>query len=270
MSGPPTPRAGVHRIADLSGARILVTNDDGIHAPGLKTLEAVARTLSDDIWVVAPEQEQSGAGHSLTLSRPLRVRHLSERRHAVTGTPTDCVLLAVHHLLKDRKPDILLSGVNRGGNLGEDVTYSGTIAAAMEGTLMGLPSIALSQCCSGDHPVKWHTAEDHAPALIRRLAAIGWPHGVLMNVNVPDRVAASVAGTRVVVQGQRAGGVSIIEQQDPRGRPICWIGDFASHHPLEENTDLWAVAHGYISVTPLHLDLTHQATCGPLAQALAD
>ncbi len=133
------------RPIDLAAARILISNDDGIEAPGLKLLTKVARTLSRDVWVVAPEQEQSGASHSLTLYRPLRVRKLGPRRFAVDGTPTDCVLLAVNVLLRDKRPSLVLSGVNAGGNLGEDVTYSGTVAAAMEATLLGVPAIALSQ-----------------------------------------------------------------------------------------------------------------------------
>src|SRR5215470_11436338 len=143
---------------DLPTARILVTNDDGINAPGLKVLEKVARSLSRQVWVVAPEAEQSGAAHSLTLRRPLRVRRLSARRFAVDGTPTDCVLLAVHSIMPKR-PDLVLSGINRGSNLGEDITYSGTIAAAMEATLLEIPAIAMSQVSGGRESIKWHAAE---------------------------------------------------------------------------------------------------------------
>src|SRR5713226_3018172 len=145
---------------DLAAARILVTNDDGINAPGLKVMERIARQLSRDVWVVAPEVEQSGAGHSLTLRRPLQVRGVSPRRFAVDGTPTDCVLLAVNRLIEGRRPDLVLSGVNRGSNLGEDVTYSGTIAAAMEATFLGIPSIALSQMRDGQ-TIAWHVALKH-------------------------------------------------------------------------------------------------------------
>src|SRR5437773_5276184 len=168
------------------GMRILVTNDDGINAPGLKVLEKIARQLSRDVWVVAPEVEQSGAAHSLTLRRPLQIRRVSPRRFAVDGTPTDCVLLAVNRLVEGRRPDLVLSGVNRGSNLGEDVTYSGTIAAAMEGTLLNLPSIALSQTYQDRDTVSWDTALRHGTALIRRLCAIGWPQDVLINVNFPN------------------------------------------------------------------------------------
>ena len=155
--------------------RILLTNDDGVHAPGLRVLEKIARQLSNDIWIVAPEVEQSGASHSLTLHEPLRLREVSRQKFAVSGTPTDCIVMAVNQVITDRKPTLLLSGVNRGANLGEDVTYSGTIAAAMEGTLLGIPSIAFSQVYRGVHPIRWATAEHHAPSLIRRLLKAGWP-----------------------------------------------------------------------------------------------
>jgi 5'-nucleotidase len=246
---------------DLANARILVTNDDGINAPGLKVLERIAKSLSRDVWVVAPEMEQSAAAHSLTLRRPLQVRRISRRRFAIDGTPTDCVLLAVNHIMKRRKPDLVLSGVNRGGNLGEDVTYSGTIAAAMEATLLDIPAIAMSQVRQhGGHPVKWSTAETHGPEVVRRLAAIEWPQGVLMNVNYPNVVADAVTGIRVVRQGWREGDIAVVEASDPVGRPYLWIGDFASDESVDPDTDLAAVMHGAISVTPLHLDLTHEAT----------
>ena len=150
--------------------RILVTNDDGIHAPGLETLEAIARHLSDDVWVVAPETDQSGVSHSLSLNDPLRLRQVAEKRFAVKGTPSDCVIMGVRHILRERGPDLVLSGVNRGQNVAEDVSYSGTVAGAIEGTILGVPSIALSQAYGpgGRDAVKWHTAEAHAAAIIRK------------------------------------------------------------------------------------------------------
>src|SRR6185437_11393798 len=163
------------RPMDLAAARILISNDDGIEAPGLKLLTKVAHTLSRDVWVVAPEQEQSGASHSLTLYRPLRVRRLGPRRFAVDGTPSDCVLLAVNAILKDKRPSLLLSGVNSGSNLGEDVTYSGTVAAAMEATLLDVPAIALSQHSADDRPIEWATAARYAPEVIQRLTSQPWP-----------------------------------------------------------------------------------------------
>ena len=178
----------------LEQARILVTNDDGIHAPGLKVLEKIAKSLSRDVWVVVPEYEQSGASHSLTLSDPIRVRKVSRRRYAVRGTPTDCVMMGVHELVEGRRPDLVLSGVNRGGNLGEDVTYSGTIAAAMEGTLVRIPSIALSQCLAPGQQPKWSTAEHHGADVVRRLVATGWHRDVLINVNFPDVGHGAIKG----------------------------------------------------------------------------
>jgi len=253
---------------DLSSARVLVTNDDGINAPGLKVLEIVARSLSSDVWVVAPEVEQSGAGHSLTLRRPLQVRRIKPRRFAVDGTPTDCVLLAVNHLIPKRRPDLVLSGVNRGANLGEDVTYSGTIAAAMEATLLEIPAIALSQLREGAN-IRWQTAEKHAAAVIRKLVAVEWPRGVLMNVNFPNVPAADVGGISLVRQGRRPAGIEIVPIKDPGGRPYLWIGDFLSDDSVERDTDLAATRGGAISITPLHLDLTHSAMLNRLKKAFA-
>src|SRR5437764_8541532 len=185
--------------------RILLTNDDGIHAPGLAVLEEIARTLSDDVWVVAPETDQSGVSHSLSLNDPLRLREIDERHFAVKGTPTDCVLMGVRHLMQEA-PDLILSGVNRGQNVAEDVTYSGTIAAAMEGTILGVPSLAISQAygpSAARRNVFWETAETHAPAIIRRILAEGIPKDVLVNVNFPDCRPTEVAGLAVTVQGKR-------------------------------------------------------------------
>ena len=253
---------------DLAKARILVTNDDGINAPGLVVLEKAARKLSHDVWVVAPEVEQSGAGHSLTLRRPLQVRKISSRRFAVDGTPTDCVLLAVNHLIPKRRPDLVLSGVNRGANLGEDVTYSGTIAAAMEGTLLEIRSIALSQLREGT-VIRWHAAEKFAADVIRKLTSVEWPRGVLMNVNFPIVPPAKVAGVQFVRQGRRTAGIEIVPIKDPLNRPYLWIGDFLSDDAVGPDTDLAATRAGAIAVTPLHLDLTHGATLAKLKKAFA-
>jgi 5'-nucleotidase len=251
---------------DLAKARILVTNDDGINAPGLKILEKVARSLSNDVWVVAPELEQSGTGHSLTLRRPLQVRQIAARRFAVEGTPTDGVLLAVNRLIPGRQPDIVLSGINRGANLGEDVTYSGTIAAAMEATLLEIPAIALSQLRSGQM-VHWHTAETHAADVIKRLVKVDWPRGVLMNVNFPAVTANQVKGLRAVRQGRRISSIEVVPATDPSGRPYLWIGDFTNDESAGKDTDLEATRHGAIAVTPLHLDLTHGVTLKRLKKA---
>ena len=254
-----------------SDLRILIANDDGIRAPGLKVLERIARSISKDVWVVAPEFEQSGASRSLSLHDPLRIRRLSRRRFAVRGTPVDCVLMAVNHVLKDdKRPDLLLSGVNRGANMGEDVTYSGTVAAAMEGTIVGIPSIALSQAVVPGQSVKWATTEQLAPALIRRLLTAGWSKGTLININFPDVMAAQAGDPRVTVQGQRDTGDLVIDPRiDARGQPYYGIGYRRNlGTPYPATTDLGVVESGGISVTPLQLDLTHRATVRALKKSL--
>jgi 5'-nucleotidase len=247
-------------IEDLSNLRILISNDDGVNAPGIKVLERIARSLSKDVWVVAPELEQSAAGHSLTIRRPLRVRQLSRRRFAVDGTPTDAVLLGVNHVLKGKRPDLVLSGINRGSNLGEDVTYSGTVAAAMEATILGIPAIALSQFITPPHPVKWATGEHWAPEIIRRVMAVGWGKNVLMNVNFPDVLHSHVTGIEVTRQGKRKLGDNIVERADPRGEPYVWIGAQRAEERNTPGTDIEAVCRGAVTVTPLCFDLTDRDT----------
>src|SRR5712691_4876419 len=192
------------RHIELAKCRILISNDDGIASPGIKVLEKIARDLSDDVWVVAPEQEQSGASHSLTTRRPLRMREVARRRYAVDGTPTDCVLIAVKRLLRDRPPDLVLSGINAGSNVGEDLTYSGTVAAAMEATLLGIPAMALSQEYRDRHRLPWETAEAIAPEVIRRLLRQQWPDSTLYNINFPAVPPVRVKGFAVTSQGKRA------------------------------------------------------------------
>lgn len=257
---------------DTRALRILVTNDDGIHAPGLDALERIAGAISGDVWIVAPETEQSGASHSLTLYDPLRVRALDARRFAVRGTPTDCVLMAVKHIMPGA-PDLVLSGVNRGQNLADDVTYSGTIAAAMEGAALGIPSIALSQAYGfgEDRVVRWETAERHGPELITRLFRTGWPGGTFLNVNFPDVDPARVAGVEVTTQGKRDQSLMLIhERKDGRGEPYFWLGFERRRSDPAEGTDLRAVYDGRISVTPLHLDLTHRPVQRDLREALGE
>ena len=249
--------------------RILVTNDDGINAQGLKALERIARTLSDDVWVVAPELNQSGAAHSLTLTRPLRVRRLEDRRLAIDGTPTDCVLLALQHIIQDGPVDLVLSGVNHGGNLGEDVTYSGTVAAAMEATLFRVPAIALSQVAGDRRNIRWGTLERFAPDLLRHLVGMPWPEELLVNVTFPDLEPEAVKGWRVATQGKRKIGDTLVERVDPRGEPYIWIGALREAEEAGEGTDLAAIAEGWISVTPVHLDMTHVPSLGLLQEALA-
>ena len=255
-------------MSELAGMRVLICNDDGIAATGIESLERLVREITEDVWVVAPETDHSGAGHSLTLAQPVRVRKLGERRYAVSGTPTDSVLMAVLELIPDRKPDLVLSGINRGGNLGEDVTYSGTVAAAMEGALLGIPSIALSQYSTHVRHTKWATAEHFAPDLICRLVAAGWPSNVLINVNFPDVVEDKVTGVAVSIQGRRKPGSKLDKRHDPRGRPYYWICSARTEQPSLKGSDLAAIYSGKISVTPLHLDLTHLATCKSLRAAL--
>ncbi|MFQ6018867.1 MAG: 5'/3'-nucleotidase SurE [Kiloniellaceae bacterium] len=250
---------------DLGTARVLVTNDDGVHAPGLKVLARIAKTLSRDVWVVAPETEQSATSHSLTLRRPLHPRRHGERRFSVDGTPTDCVLVAHHHIMAGRPPDIVLSGINHGGNLGEDVTYSGTVAAAMEAAILGLPAIALSQMRQGDEPVAWTTAERFAPDLLRNLASIPWSRDLLINVNFPPVPPERVTGVRPCRQGRRVKGTRVSEGTDPGGRRYIWIGSFLSDLSTERDTDLAVVDDGAIAVTPLHLDLTHKSSLKALS-----
>ena len=250
--------------------RILVTNDDGIHAPGLAAAERIARALSDEVWVVAPETDRSGVAHSLTLSDPLRLRAAGERRFAVRGTPTDCVIMALKVVIGE-KPDLVLSGVNGGANIADDVTYSGTVAGAMEGTLLGIPSLALSQAYSfaaGREP-DYSTAEAHGPGLIRDLIAAGIPDGTVMNVNFPDCAPHEVAGRAVTRQGKRIPDwLKIEERRDGRGHPYYWIGFRRAKMEPEEGTDLAALANGLISVTPLSLDLTDDRALGRLRAAL--
>lgn len=247
-------------IADLSEVRILISNDDGINAPGIKVLEKIARSISKDVWVVAPEHEQSAAGHSLTIRRPLRVRQVSRRRFAVDGTPTDAVLLGINHVMAGKRPDLVLSGINRGGNLGEDVTYSGTVAAAMEATILGVPSIAFSQYYTPDHPMRWSTGEHWAPEIIRRVTSVGWGRNVLINVNFPDVAATQVSGVEVTRQGKRKIGDALSERLDPRGEPYIWIGAQRAEDRSTPGTDIEAVCRGAISVTPLCVDLTDRGT----------
>ena len=252
--------------------RILLTNDDGVHAPGLKVLEKIARTLSDDVWIVAPSEEQSGAGHSLTLTRPLRIRKHGEQHFSVTGTPTDSVMMAISHLMKDCPPDLVLSGVNRGANLAEHVTYSGTVSAAMEGAISGIRSIALSQVYAREgsgNNVPFGCAEAWGEKVLRPLIALPHNPRMLTNINFPPIPPEEVKGIRVVRQGfHEPGYTSVVESTDPRGFRYYWFGMNTSSHGTE-GTDLEAIRDGYISVTPLHFDLTHDASLASLAGAFA-
>jgi len=244
--------------------RILCTNDDGIHAPGLAVLEKIARTFTDDVWVVAPESEQSGASRALTLSAPLRVREAGPKCFTVTGTPTDCVFLGVHDLMTDGAPDYVLSGVNRGQNIADDITMSGTIAGAMAGVQVGIPSIALSQARGfrgPDEAIPWETAAHFGPGIVRKLIEAGWPADVVMNVNFPDLPPDQVKEVEVTVQGRRDHHIIYSDRRtDLRGQPYYWFGFRGTLSDPPEGTDLRAIYEGRISVTPLHMDLTHAET----------
>jgi len=245
--------------------RILLSNDDGIAAHGLVVLERIARQLTDDIWIVAPTIERSGAGHSLTIHEPLRPVKIDERRYTVSGTPTDCVMVAINHIMTGNAPDLVLSGVNHGGNLGEDVHYSGTVAAAMEGVLLGVPSIALSQVWNHEkNDIHWETAEQFGADVIRKVCTVSWGKNVLINVNFPDRAPGDVKGVMPAQQGKHKLGDDLLLRHDPRGRPYLWIGEKRMSDLSREGTDLKAVDDGFISVTPLNVDLTHGATLAAL------
>jgi 5'-nucleotidase len=243
--------------------RILLTNDDGIDAPGLHAMRQIAAELSDDVWVVAPEVNKSGAGHSLSLNEPLRMREVSERAYAVRGTPTDCVIMGVRHVLADRKPDLVLSGVNRGANLAEDVTYSGTIAGAFEGTQIGIRSIAMSQAYgfeSMENP-RWSCALAHGAAIVRKVLSIDWPPGILMNVNFPDKEPEAAGNALITRQGKRSADLLGIDaRRDTWGNAYYWLAYERRRSPTTPDTDLWAIYNGHISITPLSMNLTHDAT----------
>jgi 5'-nucleotidase len=251
----------------------LCTNDDGIHARGLEILRQSALSLTDDVWVVAPEGEQSGASRALTLSAPLRVHRYEDRVFAVRGTPTDCVTMGVLELLEGKAPDLILSGINRGQNLAEDVTLSGTVAGALQGMSMGVPSVALSQGygLEGRGGIQWDTAAHHAPNILRTLMDEGWPSDVVVNVNFPAVEPDSVKGTQVTRLGHRdAWHIRAERRVDLRGGEYFWLGFQGTKSTAHEGTDLAAIYDGWISVTPIHLHLTHKEARAKLSEAFAE
>jgi 5'-nucleotidase len=231
----------------------LITNDDGFDAPGIARLAEAVAELGDTV-VVAPDRERSGAGHALTLGRPLRVRTRSPGRYVVDGTPTDCVHLGVFNLTRGRRPDLVLSGINRGLNLGDDVTYSGTVAGALEGTLLHIPSVAFSAATGEDGTADYDSAARFAEVLAERVLRDGLPRGVFLNVNVPWGTPSEVRVTR---QGTRTYRAAAVERIDPSGRPYFWIAGAETTPSGEEDGDHRAVEAGAISVSPLHADMTH-------------
>jgi len=257
------------RQTALKDCRILLSNDDGIHAPGMEVLEQIARELSDDVWIVAPKTEQSAASHSLTIHEPLRLYEEGEKKFSVSGTPTDAVLMALKIVFsEDKKPNLILSGINSGGNLGEDVTYSGTIAAAMEGTLLDIPSIALSQCVYDYNDIPWETARQHGAEVVRQLCRTHWPANTLMNVNFPPIAAKEVQGLRPAPHGRRAIGEKLIKRTDPKGRTYYWIGSDRWDTSEWQGSDISVINDGYIAVTPLSMDLTEYKALEGLREGL--
>jgi 5'-nucleotidase len=250
--------------------RVLLTNDDGIDAPGLAVLEAVAAEIADEVWVVAPEHDQSGTSHSISLHSPLRVSQQGERRFGVAGTPGDCVVMGVRHLMIDAPPTLILSGVNRGGNLGVETMFSGTVGAAMTGLLLGLPAIAFSQTFRDASHVRWDTARALAPEVIRKLVAISHDEPTCLNVNFPDLDADQVGPLTPTRQG--AGlikSVNVLREVDPRGLPYHCLQFEREMRTNAPDSESVVVASGRISVTPLHFDRTAEGTLQTLATALA-
>jgi 5'-nucleotidase len=232
--------------------RVLLTNDDGIYSDGLHQLELTLREIGD-IFVVAPSSEMSGAAHSLTLSRPLRIRQIDERHWTVDGTPTDCVTLALNEILPpELRPDICASGINYGPNLGDDVTYSGTVSGALEATILGVPGLAFSLVARENFNFK--PAARIAAKITRKVLEEGLPEGTLLNVNIPN---GDFKGVRLTAQGLKNARPVIVKQNDPRGKPYYWIGEERLGFHPGDNTDFEAVEKGFVSVTPLRSDMTN-------------
>jgi 5'-nucleotidase len=253
--------------------RILVTNDDGIHAEGLDVCEEIAKALSDDVWVVAPEHDQSGVAHSLSLNDPLRLRQVADNRFAVRGTPTDCVIMGARHVLDGKQIDLILSGVNRGRNVGEDVIYSGTVAGAMEGTILDIPSIALSQSYNSrsGQPPFWETSTRFAPDIIRKVLAQGVRRDVLVNINFPNCRPEEVRGVAVAALGRRRQErLHIDKRHDGRGNPYYWIAYSRQNaFQADRGSDMEALDNNRIAITPLKIDITDQPTMTGLAELFA-
>ena len=237
---------------------ILVSNDDGIHSPGLKKLVSALRRVGS-VYVVAPDRERSAASHSLTLHRPLRVTETAPHTFAVDGTPTDCISLAVNGILPDR-PDVVVSGINMGGNLGEDVSYSGTVSAAMEGTLLDIPSVAISLVAR--EKFDFTNAARFATRIVRHVLRGGLPRDTLLNVNVPS--LKRIKGYRITRQGKRYFSDVVVEKVDPRGKKYYWIGGDMERWEGGRDTDFYAISHGFISITPIHLDMTNYSSMDDL------
>ncbi|TNE32997.1 MAG: 5'/3'-nucleotidase SurE [Alphaproteobacteria bacterium] len=255
--------------SDLAKARIMISNDDGIHSQGIKVLEECIISLGSSHCVVAPESEQSAAGHSLTIHRPLRIQRYDDNHYSVYGTPTDCVVMGLQHVMKDAPPDLVVSGINHGKNAADDVTYSGTIAVAIEATLLGCPAIAFSQHIGGGHgDINWESAKTWVPKVLKKLAGFEIVENTLLNVNLP-RGNTEPKGIIVVPQGHyEASGDDVIECMDPRGRKYFWIGPPQQTNHSGMDYDAAALESGYITITPLTLNLTHHKTLEALKEKI--
>ena len=249
--------------------RVLITNDDGINAPGLAVMERVAARIADEVWTVAPETDQSGIAHALTLSHPLRIREVGERRFAVTGTPADCAIVAVRAVLPE-PPDLVLSGVNAGANIADDVVYSGTVGGAMEARLMGLPAIAVSQGYRWGETkiVPWETCEAHAPGILKRLVGLDMPNGTFLNVNFPAVGPEAMRGVIATRQGSVEHTLHAEAREDTRGNAYHWLRFSRGEPVVEEGTDVASIRAGYATVTPLQVDLTAHGLMSTVEAAL--
>jgi 5'/3'-nucleotidase len=249
--------------------RILITNDDGIEAPGLKVLEAIASGLAREVWVVAPEHDQSGVSHAVSLHHPIRVSEHGPRRYGITGTPGDCAVMGLCHLMKDGPPQLLLCGVNRGANLGLETVFSGTVGGAMTGMMLGIPSIALSQAWADRAHVRWDTAGALGGLTVRQLLAIGWGAETCLNVNFPDLPAADVGPLTLARQGLGLiQGMQVETRTDPRGLDYHWISFRRGPREQGPESDLDALRAGHIVVTPLRYDRTDEEAYEILAKKL--
>ena len=249
--------------------RILLTNDDGIDAPGLEILEQIAAELAREVWVVAPEHDQSGVSHAVSLHHPVRIAQRGLRRWAVTGTPGDCVVMAVSHLMKASAPQLLLSGVNRGANLGIETVFSGTVGGAMTGMMLGIPAIALSQAWTDRAHIRWDTAATLGPPIVRRLWEIGWSAATCLSVNFPD-LAPDEAGPLTLAR-QGAGtvqGMDVEARTDPRGLTYYWVGFRRGERDQGPESDIEALNAGHITITPLRYDRTDDEAYAILGRSL--
>lgn len=256
-------------MSDFVVDRVLLTNDDGIDAPGLAVLEEVAATLAREVWIVAPNHDQSGTSHSISLHAPLRVAEHGPRRFGINGTPGDCVVMAARHIMRDDPPDLVLSGINRGGNLGLETVFSGTVGAAMTGMLLGIRSIALSQVFSDRNAVKWQTSRTLAPDVIRRLLATGLTDGACLNVNFPDVEPAQAGPLTVSRQGMGlVKEIDVRAHVDPRGIPYHWLQFSRGPRPDVDDAEAMVVSRGAVSVTPLRFERTDDEAATHLTTAL--